>query len=131
MKKTSKPKRLTLQQQRIREWKKRLREISWSEVINGLFDDSISDLAYSEGTEEAEQKFQMHYDSLREMCLLPEIPKELGEKLRKELFNLESEHGYAMVSATEAIFSVAVKYLLPRVPYPFAGLGLFPEAKRK
>lgn len=60
-----------------------------------------------------------------------QLPKETREKIQHHVFEIESAVSFAVIHAAEAMFDLLVGFFLPRVPYPFAGLGLFPERDRK
>ena len=40
----------------------------------------------------------------------------------------DGNFNFVMVECARGMFDLMLRYFLPRVPYPFTGLGLFPEA---
>jgi hypothetical protein len=125
-----------LQAATLRNWKKLFKERSLVRIIqDGIGENtdgaSVCDLAANEEWIAYGRKCEEHLDALRAISKNPE----LSEKLREEIYHHAFELGEAAfngkVGAAHAMFDLLVGFFLPRIPYPFAGLGLFPETARK
>jgi hypothetical protein len=63
----------------------------------------------------------------------PDVPEPVRVRLKRlwDEGDPDGNFNFVMVECARGMFDLMLRYFLPRVPYPFTGLGLFPEAERK